>query len=305
MRVQNYNNFAVRPSEPMHELPKYFLIYEGESTEPMYFDGIIINRTKLAINQKISIIGVLRSLEDSSKSHPKFALSIANDIQKQSHEGYITKENLLKSLNDVIKDKKIESEREMLEKAQSYINNYEDDIIDNDEIDSILIDIYKDTIFENITQDILNYLQRQQIILDYNPDIDVINLIVDRDKNNFKDSQYEKLVNQCKLDNIHLYVSNPCFEVWLLMHFDEFENLDFDKLLENKRINAKDKSRKYSDKMLSNIIGCYNKSNLKFEDFIDRVDSAIEREKKYCENLDGLKDNVGSNVGLLISAMRT
>ena len=86
MRIQNYNGFAERPSKPMTELPKYFLIYEGESTEPVYFDGIIVNRKKLAINQKISIISVLRSLDDLSKSHPKYALALANDIQKQSQE---------------------------------------------------------------------------------------------------------------------------------------------------------------------------------------------------------------------------
>ena len=55
--------------------------------------------------------------------------------------------------------------------------------------------------------------------------------------------------------------------------------------------------------MLSDIIG-YDKSNLKFEDFVDRIDEAIEREKKYCESLDELKSNVGSNVGLLIENMK-
>ena len=35
-------------------------------------------------------------------------------------------------------------------------------------------------------------------------------------------------------------------------------------LLENKRVNSNKKSRKYSDKMLSDIIG-YDKSNLNFD----------------------------------------
>ncbi len=87
------------------------------------------------------------------------------------------------------------------------------------------------------------------------------------------------------------------------MHFEEFDNLDFDKLLENKRVNSNKKSRKYSDKMLSEIIG-YDKSNLNFDIFVNKIDDAIKREKKYCENVDDLKDKIGSNIGILIENMR-
>ena len=30
MRIQSSDSFATRPTEEMHEMPKYFLIYEGE-----------------------------------------------------------------------------------------------------------------------------------------------------------------------------------------------------------------------------------------------------------------------------------
>lgn len=46
------------------------------------------------------------------------------------------------------------------------------------------------------------------------------------------------------------------------------------------------------------------KASLNFNDFIDKVGDAIVREKNYCEDLKGLKENVGSNVGILISDMR-
>ena len=133
--------------------------------------------------------------------------------------------------------------------------------------------------------------------------IDVINLIIDRDRGSFKDSQYDKLVLECKQENIKLYVSNPCFEVWLLMHFKEFENLDFQKLLENKRVNSRKNARKYTDKKLSEIIG-YDKTNLNFALFVNRIEEAIKREKNYCEDLKELKNNVGSNVGILIKNMQ-
>lgn len=303
MRIKNNNSFATRPTEKMYEMPKYFLIYEGELTEPVYFDGIAINRSKLAINQSLSIISVLRSLEEISKSHPKYALSMANDILSASVDESITKENLLKSIKDYLKINKIKNIDILTKKANDYINNYASDDISYNEIRNVIVDIYKDDVFDDLANNIFNYLELQKNVLDYNPEIDVINLIVDRDKGNFKDCQYDNLVAECNSKNIKLYVSNPCFEVWLLMHFDEFESLDFNKLLENKRVNRSKKSRKYADKKLSDIIG-YDKSNLKFDDFVDRVDIAINREKKYCEDVLELKNNLGSNVGILISNMR-
>ncbi len=303
MRVQTNSKFAERPNETMTEMPKYFLIYEGEVTEPMYFNGIIVNREKLAINQSLSLISVLRSLDDSSKSHPKYALKMANDIKSQSTENVISKENLYKCLVDYIKNEALFNKEELIKMAKNYIENYANDIIDLCEIDNIIMDIFKDDVFENIASEIINYLDVQRVILDYNSEIDVINLIVDRDKGNFKPDQYDNLVSSCKKNNIKLYVSNPCFEAWLLMHFEQFDTLDFDKLLENKRVNSNKRSKKYSDKMLSEIIG-YDKANLNFDMFVDKIDDAIKREKNYCENVEELKDKVGSNIGILIENMR-
>ncbi len=303
MRVQTSSKFAERPSEIMNEVPKYFLIYEGEVTEPMYFQGIIGNRKKLAINESISLISVLRSLEDTTKSHPKYALKMANDIKSQSKENVISKENLYNCIIDFIKNEDMSNKEELINVAKTYIQNYANDLIDLREIDNIILDIYKNDVFQNLAKDIIDYLELQRIILDYNPEIDIINLIVDRDKGSFKSEQYDNLVEECNDNNIKLYISNPCFEVWLLMHFKEFDTLDFDKLLENKRVNSKKKARKYSDKMLSEIIG-YDKSNLNFDMFIDKIDDAIKREKNYCEDLKGLKDSIGSNIGLLIENMK-
>ena len=101
MRIET-NGFAKRPLETLKEKPKYFLIYEGSVTEPVYFSGIIANRNKLAIKETLSIISVLRSLDDISKSHPKYALLMAKDIKLQSLENCITKENMLKCIKDFV-----------------------------------------------------------------------------------------------------------------------------------------------------------------------------------------------------------
>jgi len=115
--------------------------------------------------------------------------------------------------------------------------------------------------------------------------------------------QYYNLVKECKENKIDLYVSNPCFEVWLLMHFEQFDTLDFQKLKENKRVGSSLKSRKYSEKKLIEFTG-HSKTKLKFKTFINRVNFAIEKEKHYCEDLIGLKDSIGSNIGILLDKLR-
>lgn len=105
----------------MYEMPKYFLIYEGESTESVYFDGIVVNRSKLALNQSLSIISVLRSLEDLFNSHPKYAIKMANEIMISSSEDIITKENLLKSIKDYLIANDIEDNELLMKQAEDYI----------------------------------------------------------------------------------------------------------------------------------------------------------------------------------------
>lgn len=303
MRIKTNEGFAERPKSVKKEKPKYFLIYEGSNTEPKYFEGIMNNKGKLAISEQISIVSVLRSLEDLRNSHPKFALKIAQDIKNQSNNNSIDKNNFLKFIKDSILLSNYKDKNNLINIATDYIKNYGNDNISFSEIDNLVIDIYKDSVFDSIVKDVLDYFNFQKNLLDYNEKTDVINLIVDRDRSSFKDYQYKNLVLSCKEEGIYLYVSNPCFEVWLLMHFDEFDKLDQKKLLENKRVSGRN-SKKYTDKMLSNIIG-YDKSNLKFSSFVDKVDDAIKREKNYCEDLDKLENNVGSNVGLLIEKLKS
>lgn len=44
-------------------------------------------------------------------------------------------------------------------------------------------------------------------------------MVIDRDKENFFDDQYDKVRIFCKNNNVNLYVSNPNFEFWLFLHF--------------------------------------------------------------------------------------
>lgn len=87
----------------------------------------------------------------------------------------------------------------------------------------------------NIVTDISDIIKSTSSIT-YDENIDKICLVIDRDKDSFistpNNRQYEYVVKTCKKKGFGLYVTNPCFEFWLLLHFDEVFCLDRDKLLE-------------------------------------------------------------------------
>lgn len=130
---------------------------------------------------------------------------------------------------------------------------------------------------------------------------DSICIVVDRDANSFTVSQFETALKLCLEKNCKLYVSNPCFELWLLFHFSDLGGLDLDAIKEN----LKQGRRTYTESLLKERLGgSYSKRRLDFNKFKDRVSLAISNSRKHPTALPLLRDNVGSNIGLLISEMR-
>lgn len=93
-------------------------------------------------------------------------------------------------------------------------------------------------------------------------DTDEFWLIIDRDDwEEIHNHNFDKLVKDCKKENnFFLAMSNPCFEIWLILHLKDINEFDED---EKKRlfINKKTSGRKnYIDEVLSEIQGRgYNK----------------------------------------------
>ena len=128
---------------------------------------------------------------------------------------------------------------------------------------------------------------------------DKIDLVIDRDRQNFKEEQYDNVLDYCKRNNVNLYVSNPCFEFWILLHFDDIFDYDRKELFENRKVNSK---KRYLEYILQTKIG-YMKNDIKFDSLKDKIINAINNEKSFEENVVNLKHNLGSNVGLLVSEL--
>lgn len=142
--------------------------------------------------------------------------------------------------------------------------------------------------------------------LTYAEGFDKICLIVDRDRESFistpENNQYDYVVNTCAEKQFGLYITNLCFEFWLLLHFDEVFGLDQRRLLENPKVTAK---RRYAEQELRRIWPRYGKSSYAAAEIVKYIDKAIENEKKFCEDIAMLKNKVGSNLGNLMQEMKS
>ena len=72
-------------------------------------------------------------------------------------------------------------------------------------------------------------------------------------------------------------------------------------LLKNPKVASK---TRYTEQQLKERMQRYHKSSYDVAWFVERIDTAIENEKKYCENEDEVEYSLGSRVGILIQEMR-
>ncbi len=178
-------------------------------------------------------------------------------------------------------------------KLDSLYDN-DDSKIKYDDFDALFMELFKSEVVCDVANNFRLYFESQDVT--YSPITDSLNMVIDRDKENFFDDQYDKVRTFCKNNNVNLYVSNPNFEFWLFLHFPAVELEDRYELLLNKKCGK----RRYIEKRLNEIFG-YNKRTFNFNVLEDKIYDAIKREKNYEESLDGLKENLGTNVGLLVN----
>ena len=312
--MRERKNFAERTriSKEDRTRKKYFLVFEGNRTEGIYFNAINELKDKIGINPLIEIISIERTYTEEGWSHPKKILEQLLKDLKEIENGELSYKTLIdKIMWIIIEDEKFSSKilkeispEEIIEDIKNEIESL-DNIVENIEEDcecflNMIIKKFFLTIEEipNILETVLKNIENEQIT--YSEDIDKMCLIVDRDKKSFKEEQYNYVKEECKKKNFKFFVTNPCFEFWLLLHFDEVHSINREELLENKRVNSK---VKYVQSELKKYFP-YNKNRYNAELLIEKIDLAIENEKSFCEDIEELKDELGSNVGLLIQELK-
>lgn len=127
-------------------------------------------------------------------------------------------------------------------------------------------------------------------------DLDKAFLISDRDTQNFKTTQYEEILKKCENQGFVWIVSNPSFQLWLLLHFtDDIESLDLANIK-----SCKKQILKIETQIRALSGNGYTHGNLKQSMFRPLIERAIKNSEKYCLSVNDLKENIGTNFSVLV-----
>lgn len=293
---------------------KYFLVYEGKNTESIYFDMINHMRDDIGINSLIELIPMIRSYSEDGWSNPKKILDRVLMNIKEEETGRLTYESLLNRIMNYLYDENILTTSKMHARAiwkimETACNNIIGKTLDQEveslekDCDTLVQCLNKESDIVSIMKDISDIIKSVNIT--YEPGFDKICLIVDRDKESFRASsnndQYEYVLHACRDNGFGLYITNPCFEFWLLLHFDEVFGLDREMLLENPKVTAK---RRYTEQALRNLLPGYSKGKYSADSLNGKIEKAIINAERFCQDNVLLKNTLGSSVGLLIKELK-
>ena len=308
--MRERKNFGERTKALTGKEPrkKYFLVFEGEATEEIYFEKLNLYRHKYGIRDLIELVPIIRSYNEKGWSNPRKILDSLIDLLDEENSGTMSYGRLLTLICDFLIEKE---EFKLNEKKapelriqiagcfQEFTGKLEDyDVADN-EVELIcryvLSSIVKEINPEKLVQEVAEYVDKNGTTT-YDKDLDEICLVFDRDAESFTSEQYDYVAAKCSEKGYKLYITNPCFEFWLLMHFDKVFEISQD---EYQRGGAA-----LAEMKLRNCLGAYQKTKYDVERILNNLDCAIENETQFCETVPGLKLNIGSNVGKLIQELR-
>lgn len=282
-----------RESEISDYRKKYFIASEGSATEPKYFEKL----NESLIKENVTVINILRDYANQGHSNPTHVIKLLQTFIDNSVNEVTAWELKNKLSNwDHENPGKIDLDSTFTKLDEMYkSDNYR---IPYKDLDSVFMHLFKNEAYEDMSKNFEKYFEAQDVT--YSSDTDSLNMVVDRDKDSFTEEQYDKVIEFCKKNNVNLYVSNPSFELWLYMHFDEFDSENKEDLIINRKMN--NSGRRYIEKRLHDACG-YRKNSLNFKEFEPGIKNAIIREKDLAEDITKIKNELGTNVGLLVNKM--
>ena len=295
-------------------IKKYYLVYEGSDTEVLYFDAVNASRDNIGINPLIELVPIIRSYSEEGWSNPKKILDRIIENLAESKTNCISYETLLNRIMDYFYEVKIITTSKVQARSiwntmsrfckENLKKTLSSDVEDVENVCNLICEeLQKEYELEHVISDLPNIIKEGG--LTYAEKFDEICLIVDRDRESFvstpENNQYDYVVNKCKEKGFELYVTNPCFEFWLLLHFDRVFEVDREKMLKNPKVSAK---RRYAEQELCKVYPGYTKSSYRAVELVRNIDRAIENEKAFCEDIQALESSVGSNLGKLIENLR-
>ncbi len=303
------NRSKIRFSDEVNR--KCFFFCEGEETEPIYFAKLKDMKNEIGISPLIDFIQIEKPRGEDWSNPKKMVDALCLDLSSE-----ITYNTLINAMIDCLYTSNY------LSKHRDKIKEFSDLLVDfmHKVLNVSETDIVKD--IPKTTKDVYDffYQQRPRICniimanvseilnsydITFDEKIDFLCLVVDRDPESFTEFQFDDVLKTCREKNFEFLISNPNFEFWLLLHFNDVLALDKHKLLKNERINPDSKSSiRFVSNELRKCLGNYKKNKFDAGLLLENIDTAIKNETNYCETLPNLKNQLGSNIGIFIEKLR-
>lgn len=147
--------------------------------------------------------------------------------------------------------------------------------------------------------------QIQEFVSEYNiEDDDQLWVVVDKDR--WGDKMLSSVAQYCaKGDNLYFCLSNPCFELWLLLHFEDVASYSPEQmklLAENKKTSRHGET--WLKRKMKELTGHYHEADYDAMAIIKNVAVAIDRAKALdTRPADRWPQTVGTRVYLLVQSI--
>lgn len=260
----------------------YFLSVEGNKTEKEYFEGISANRKKLGISSRIDV-KVLGRSDIDTQSAPSKVIELLEEYVNLRGKGCA--KEIIEIMSTTLKDYDYEFVQQFLQDPES---------MDEEKRNRLQEDLKK----AGYDYEYRSFLEK------YDSELDEFGIVIDRDRYSNSETMMEEIINHCQKKRYVCYITNPCFEFWLLLHLSditiEYQNR-MHLIHENRKISNR---HTYVSKEVSEKAH-HGKKGIEFADhYLDKVHVAVERAKAFSSDEVELINNVGTNLWKLIEKMK-
>lgn len=268
-RLQSATMFS-RTDDELNEPPLriVFLSVEGNKTERQYFEYVQNYKEKLGIKARVYI----------------------HTLQRAKNDNLSAPQNVLELLEEYVELRKNDTLPERLknvvpkEYSEEFIRAYL-----NSELNS---EDEKVKLFEAVLEETGYDVVYNRYLRDFKGENDVFGIVLDRDYKSHSVLQMQKIVQECQKKGYKVYITNPLFEFWLLLHLTNIKSFSA-KELECIRVNDRVSERHtYTSRKVSELAGHSKSISEKIfrEYYLPNIDYAIEQAK-------GLTGEIGTLIG--------
>jgi hypothetical protein len=258
-------------------LSVFFLSVEGNDTEVKYFEGVRAYRSELGISVLIDI-EVLRRRSKDTRSAPKYVIELLEEYisLRGTDENYIIQEL-----------------------TTEFTTKYSKEFIESFVISPKKIPKDERIRFFN-ELNILGFdIEYRKYLSKYDNNQDIFCIVIDRDQH----SNIDECIQHCNEKNYKVFLTNPCFEFWLLLHLmdDVINKYNCEDLFKNKKLS---RTHSYVSYEVSKIAK-HGKKNIGFaKNYLHNIDFAIKQADESETTINNLITKIGTNIGDLFKLLR-